>query len=84
MASTYTQKMTTEEKVRMTARFTDEDTRIISMDSPRSGLSRADIEATADLAEVCLIGDVAGAPFREWRDAAIVDTTNWIATRKAT
>lgn len=53
----------TTRKLKVQASFDDGDTRIISLDNPRSGLTEADITALNTLATPVLIGDKTGATF---------------------
>lgn len=62
-------------KLKMTAEFVDGDTRIISLDSPRSNITAADIDALDNLFSTCLLGDKTGADFYRIKYAAIVVDT---------
>lgn len=62
-------------KVKLQASFDDGDTRIISLDNPRSGLTEADITALNTLATAVLIGDKTGATFTGFIAAKYVEVT---------
>lgn len=59
--------------VKLQASFDDGDTRIISLDNPRSGLTEADITALNTLATAVLIGDKTGATFTGFIAAKYVE-----------
>lgn len=62
-------------KVKAQAAFDDGDTRIITLDNPRSGLTEADFTALNTAAAAVLIGDKAGATFTGFTAAKYVQST---------
>ena len=60
-------------QLKLVAGFNDGDDRTISLDNPRDNITAAEIQALP--AENAIIGDKAGATFKEWKSAAIVETT---------
>ena len=59
----------------LTAEFTDEDTRTISQDNPKSDITAADIASIQSAAAGVLIGDKQGAPFARLKAPVRRDTT---------
>ena len=59
----------------LTAEFTDEDTRTISQDNPKSDITAADIAAIETAARGVLVGDKQGAPFARFKAPVRRDTT---------
>ena len=59
----------------LTAEFTDEDTRTISQDNPKSDITAADIASIQSAAAGVLIGDKQGAPFARLKTPVRRDTT---------
>ena len=62
-------------KLKMQASFDDGDTRVITLDDPRSGLTESDITALNTLATPVLIGDKTGATFTGFTAAKYVEGT---------
>lgn len=62
-------------QVKLQAAFDDGDTRIITLDNPREGLTESDITALNSLATGVLIGDKTGAAFTGFVAAKYVDGT---------
>lgn len=63
----------TSKQLKLVAGFNDGDDRTISIDAPRSDITAEEIQALP--AESAIVGDKAGAAFKEWKSAAIVETT---------
>lgn len=59
----------------MTAEFTDEDTRTITQENPKSDITAADIASITSAAAGVLIGDKQGAPFARFKNPVRRDTT---------
>lgn len=59
----------------LTAEFTDEDTRTISQDNPKSDITAADIASITSAAAGVLIGDKQGAPFARFKAPVRRNTT---------
>lgn len=59
----------------LTAEFTDEDTRTITQDNPRSDITAADIASIQSAAQNVLIGDKTGAEFARLKTPFIRNTT---------
>lgn len=62
-------------KLKMTAEFVDNDTRNITLDSPKDSITAADIDALNPLFTKCLLGDKTGAAFYRIKYAATVAET---------
>lgn len=65
-------------RLKLLAGFADEDDRTITVDNPRDGLTKADIQALEPAAAKVIIGDKYGADFSRFKSAAYVRgvTTN--------
>ena len=59
----------------LVAEFHDGDTRTITLDNPKNGLTAEDILDTTDGAKEVLIGDKTGAPFLRWASAKKISAT---------
>lgn len=59
----------------LTAEFTDEDTRTITQENPKSDITAADIASITSAAAGVLIGDKQGAPFARFKAPVRRDTT---------
>lgn len=62
----------TRKTLSLQAKFADEDTRTITLDNPKNGLTAAQIKAVDGNT---IIGDKAGAAFVRWETAKIVNAT---------
>lgn len=62
-------------QLKLVAGFADGDERTISYENPRDNITAADINALNSIAADVLIGDKYGAAFQQFKDAAIVTTT---------
>ena len=65
----------TTKQLKLVAGFIDGDDRTISLDNPRDSITAADISAMDSIAAGVIFGDKAGATFKEWKSAAVIDTT---------
>ena len=65
-------KVKTISQLKLVAGFIDGDDRVLTVDNPKATITGGEINA---LDGNCLIGDKAGAAFKEWKSAEIVDTT---------
>lgn len=71
-------KVTTVSVLKLNAKFTDNDTRTISIDNPKSGLTAAQINAVGEVAAStqAILGDKGGANFLRFDEAKkVVQTT---------
>ena len=68
-------KVTSKTVLSLGAEFTDGDTRTITLDNPKNGLTAEDILATTNGAKAVLIGDKTGAPFLRWATAKKISAT---------
>ena len=59
----------------MTAEFTDEDTRTITQENPRSDITAEDISSITSAAANVLIGDKQGAAFARFKTPIVRNTT---------
>ena len=64
-------------ELKLEAGFYDNDTRTITLDNPKTGLTKDDIndELFISAAKNVLVGDKAGAPFVGWKSAKVVEQT---------
>lgn len=62
-------------KLSLLAAFADEDDRTITVPDPVNGITQAQIENLASLAQGVLIGDKYGAAFTRFKKAEYVDET---------
>lgn len=67
----------TKNQLQLVAEFNDSDTRTITLDNPKSGLTAAEINAVGAYTKTnnCIIGDKAGACFERFNSAKIVTGT---------
>lgn len=70
-------KVTTTNELKLEAGFYDNDTRTITLDNPKSNLTKADITAVGTLAAATnpIIGDKGGAAFVKFNSAKIYEKT---------
>lgn len=67
--------VTTKSTLSLEAEFKDGDTRTITRDNPKSGLTAAQINNTSSAAAAVLVGDKTGAEFLRWKSAKITEGT---------
>ena len=63
----------TSKQLKLVAGFVDGDDRTIAIDNPKDDITAEEIQALP--AESAIVGDKAGAAFKQWKSAAIVETT---------
>ena len=68
-------KVTTENRVAFVAAFVDEDDRTISINNPRTGLTKADFDNISAKAVNVLIGDKYAAKFSRIKSARYITGT---------
>lgn len=62
-------------EIKFVAGFTDGDDRTISYPTTKSTVTTAEMSALATASATVLVGDKAGAPFKEIKSAQLVDQT---------
>lgn len=70
-----TQKITTQNNLKLLAGFADEDDRTITIRDPKPNLTATQINAVGRLAIGVLIGDKFGAEFTRFKEAKYVEGT---------
>ena len=69
-----TSVVTQSSKLSIVAEFTDDDTRTLTLDNPKSTLTAEDIQTAQTAASKILIGDKQGAPFYRFKDVNKIET----------
>lgn len=71
-----TSKTTQYRHLKLTAGFSDEDDRTITLLNPKTNLTASQINAVGELAANVLIGDKHAAPFTRFKEAKYIDGVN--------
>ena len=61
-------------QIKLVAGFVDGDDRAITLDNPKDNVTAEEINALEADAVTAIIGDKAGADFKEWKSASVVET----------